>query len=490
MSRPPNIVLLLSDQHRADVMGCAGDPVVRTPCLDRLAAEGVRFANAFAQSPLCMPSRASLLTERYVRDHGVFENGAEVALTAPTFLHALRAADYRTVAIGKTHLWMHNRKDVGHADERKIQLNLYGFEEVHETVGKLAVHFMPSIYSDALAAEGALEAYRAFAGRRQKVHGAEHALAAWDTEPAPVPAHLYADTWLADYACRWLDEVGRERPFFLQVGFPGPHDPWDAPEDARRAYEGAGIPLPASLERPELPAAGPMATFLGAILRLIDSDTLTDERLREVRRAYFANVSLIDQGIGRIVEVLARRGLLDDTWVIYGSDHGEMLGEHRLLHKRVFYDPAVQVPLILRPPGGGEARTVDSLVQLIDLSATLREIAGAGDVPGSEAKSLLPLLQDDAARPLHEAVVSEACGFLMVRTGRHKLVVHEDDLAPGQLFDLERDPLENRNLVDDAASAPVLAELMGRYVRPFLATRPLRPHRTLVERHGRVVTGG
>lgn len=465
------------------MMGCAGDPVVRTPHIDRLAAEGTRFTDVHVQGPLCMPARASFLTERYVRDHGVFENGSEVAAELPTFLHSLRAAGYHNVAIGKTHLWMHNRRDVRHADDQAGQLRQYGFDEALETVGKVAVRFMPSRYSDALQAAGALDRYQDYISGHQKVHGAAHALPAWHVAPCPVPPELYADTWLADRTVAWIEQAP-DRPFFLQVGFSGPHDPWDAPEDAVNRYADADIPLPASVRPPDLPANRAMAVFLQAMMNLSDTDTMTDERIVAMRRAYYANISLIDAGIGRILDALARRGIADNTWVIYTSDHGEMMGEHRLTHKRVFYDAAVKVPLILRPPGGAAPRIVREMVEHMDLAATIRAIAGGPPVPGSKAVDLLPAVAGADAGPFHDVIVSETCGFAMFRTATHKLVVHEDDASPGQLFDRREDPLEDRNLVDDPAQAAVLDDLMHDVVRPFLSRPPLRPHPTLVQRQG------
>lgn len=471
MAARPNIVWLLTDQHRADVLGAAGHPVVRTPNLDRLAAEGTLFENAYCQGPLCVPARASLLTERYVRDHGASTNRKAPVAGLPTMVQAIRDAGYHTTAIGKMHLYPH-LPDV--ADGLAVMRG-YGFEEVDEVGGKLASGRVHSAYAEHLADHGLLQTYREFVGsrspwRRGRSPAPDTALPAWTVDPSPLPSAHYLDRWVGDRAVRWIDARADQRPFFLWVGFPGPHDPWDAPAEYVDQYRDIDIPLD-STRRPDVPEDGPLKGFLETFLFYSSSETLTDERVREVRRHYFANVTLIDEAIGRILDALRRRGLDDNTWVIYSTDHGEMLGTHGFLNKMVFYEPSVRVPLIFRPPGGGPARRFGGMVEHVDLSATLRELAGAGELQGSAGQSLAGLL---AGRPQdgRAVVTSENFGFGMWRTGRYKLVVHEQQQLPVQLFDLLDDPDEERNRVDDAGHQEVLDDLMKTYVRPFLAAAP------------------
>jgi choline-sulfatase len=429
-----------------------------------------------------MPARASLLTERYVRDHGVFDNSAEVDPATPTYLHALREAGWHTAVIGKTHLWQHNARAARgrHARDFADKLRAYGYDEVHETVGKLANLAHPNDYTDHLASRGLLEAYRRHVGARSYVRRANDPslppkVPMWDAEPIPLPPADYVDAWHGQRAADWIEAYRGPKPFHLFVGFPGPHDPWDAPKEAVDLYRDAEIPLPASTRRPDVPEGGPFARFLGAFLALSDSATLTDERIRAVRRAYYANVTIIDEAVGRIVAALERRGMLDDTWIFYTSDHGEMNGEHGLLAKMVFYDASLRVPLLVRPPRGTPARVVADPVEHFDVSATLRDLAGAPEVPESDARSLAGYLSGAPPAP-RELSVSENLGFACFETERQKLVVHEDDATPVQLFDRAADPTEDRNLVHDPAAREVLAELVETRVRPFLATPPRRPH--------------
>ena len=481
-NRSPNVVVLMSDQHRADMMGCAGDPVVRTPTLDRLAEEGVRFSRAICQGPLCMPARASLLTERYVRDHGVFQNNSEAPGDLPTGPQSLREAGYHTAVIGKTHLWMHGGRKAVSVYEMEPTLQRMGFDEIHETVGKLANLAHRNPYTEYLENVGLLEAYqkhvgaRSYAQHRGRRDKAVERVPMWDSAPIDLPVEHYVDAWHGRFAADWIAAYSGERPFFLFVGFPGPHDPWDAPSEARELYLDAEIPLPRSTVRPRVHDAGAYGNFQRAFFRFSDSDTLTDDRIREARRAYYANISIIDAGVDGVVRALEERGELSNTWIVYTTDHGEMMGEHGLLAKMVFYAPSVQIPLIVRPPEGTAPRVIDERIEQFDISATINEICGARAVPGSEARSLLPAIRGEAGAPTRPASISENWGFALFETDRYKLVVHEDEVRPVQLFDLAEDPLEEHDLIDDPARRGTTEELMERHVRPFFETPPLRPH--------------
>ena len=480
--RRPNVVLIMADQHRADTMGCAGDTTVQTPNLDRLAAEGVRFARTSCQGPLCMPARASVLTERYVRDHGVYTNWNAVEPGTPTYLHALRDAGYHTVALGKHHL---NGDEIpaDHVDALAGMMHERGFAEVHETGDKFSTG-VPHTYSDHLRERGLWDVYethirdRSYQGEGGRGANPTKRIPMWDSTPMALDTEDCIDAWHGRMFADWFETAPTDRPFFVFAGFPGPHDPWDAPQDARDRFTGPETSFPASTQRPETEGAGTYGRLLKGMGNLSDTDTMTADAIRDMRRAYAANVSIIDAEVGRIVEVLERRGLLDDTWIIYTSDHGEMAGDHGYMSKCVLFDGAVRIPLIVRPPGGAGAqagRVVDDLVEQIDVPATVRAIAGAGPVPDSDGRSLLGYVIGDDPEP-RAVSISENWGFAAFDDGVRKLIVDEDALAPCVLYDRATDPAEDRNVVADPEYADTVAEMMDRFVRPFLATPAVRPY--------------
>jgi len=464
----PNILILMSDQHRPDALGAAGHPVVQTPHLDRLAAEGVRFARAYCQGPLCMPARASFLTERYVREHGVSDNRRELAQDTPTFLQRMREAEYYTSCIGKMHLYTYHPALRDMRDEAP-RLDRLGFDEPHETGGKGASAQAGNEFAHFLAERGQLDAYRAW---YRSLRGQP----AWAAAPFSPPLETYLDVWVGQRTVRWIEEYDRAQPWLMWAGFGGPHSPWDTPAPYAARYDGVEIPL-GSTRRPELDPDSAYGALMAARLRVSDTDTLSDEAIREMRRAYYGNITLIDEQVGAIVEALRRKGVLENTWIIYTADHGEMAGDHGLLAKRVFYEPAAGVPLIVRPPHGAETRAaadrvagtvVDALVQHLDLPATARAIAGAPHLEGSAGRSLLGYLGTGEAQR-REVAISETLGFAMFATDRYKLIVDETQGKPVQLFDLTSDPAEDHNLVQDDATAAVRERLMAEQVRPFLA---------------------
>ncbi len=483
---PPNILLVMSDQHRADMMGCAGDAGTVTPSLDALAADGVRFSRVSCQGPLCMPARASFMSERYVRDHGVYTNWGEIAPDSPTYVRALRETGYHTSLLGKAHLYLDEDLSVSHIDDMAGRLEALGFAEVFETGDKF-IGKIPTRYTDFLTARGLLDAYkkhvadRSYQGENEDGQNATKCVPMWDSTPMPLPLDAYVDAWHGQQAVDWILRYDRPQPFFLFVGFPGPHDPWDAPAEAVRRFDGVDISMPSSTHRPRIEGTGRYGALLNSFLWVSDSETMTDDAILGMRRSYAADISVIDDAVGRMVGALRTKGLLENTWVVYTSDHGEMAGNHGLMSKCVLYEPAVRVPLIVRPPGGCEPRVVDALVEHLDVPATIRAIAGAPDVPGSEGRSLLATLGPEgaAAGPGRAVSISENWGFAAFETDRYKLVVDEDALAACQLFDLLEDPAEDHDLLGDPQAAPVVEELMETHVRPFFETPPARPHPSL-----------
>ena len=353
---------------------------------------------------------------------------------------------------------------------------------MHESGDKFSTK-MAHAYTDYLRDRGLLDAYRqhivdrAYQGESETGANATKRVPMWDSTPVPLPLDAYFDYWQGEQAAQWLEERESDKPFFVFVGFPGPHDPWDAPAEARGRYDGRDVAPPRSVQRPKTSDAGTYGGLLNGFLWLSDTETMNDEAIDGMRRAYCANVSVIDDAVGRIVDALDARARSDDTWVLYTSDHGEMAGDHGLMSKCVMYRGATRVPLIIRPPRGCDPVVADALVEHLDVAATIRAIAGAPSIENSDGRSLLGHLDGEppAAR---EVSISENWGFALFETDRYRLVVDEDAVAACHLVDLQDDPNEDINLVGDPSAASVVDDLMETYVRPFLSVSPARPHKS------------
>ena len=285
----PNIVLVMSDQHRADMMGCAGDASVLTPSLDALASEGVRFSRVSCQGPLCMPSRASFMTERYVRDHGVYTNWARSRRTARPMRGPCerpgttrRSWARRTCTSTRTSpsrtstTWpdVSRRWDSPRSSRRATSSSARSRTATR------------TIWPD----ESLLDDYkkhiadRSYQGENEDGQNATKCVPMWDSTPMPLPLEAYVDTWHGLEAVRWIERYDRQEPFFLFVGFPGPHDPWDAPEEAVQRYRDVDISMPHSTRRPTVEGTGRYSALLNSFLWVSDSETMTDDAIRGMRR--------------------------------------------------------------------------------------------------------------------------------------------------------------------------------------------------------------
>ena len=208
---------------------------------------------------------------------------------------------------------------------------------------------------------------------------------------------------------------------------------------------------------------------------------LTDDIVELLTRYYYANITAIDDQVGAIVDALDRKGILDNTWIIYTADHGEMMGDHWMLWKMLFYEQSATVPLVIRPPAGMEPRTVDGIVEHVDVTATIEALTGIAPLPGNEGNSLIGHVDGSGTGPTRDVAHSENYGFGMFATDRYKLVVFEDTQEPVQLFDFQEDPEENWNVVADPSYADVIEQLMQDHVRPFFEIPPQRPARGIWE---------
>lgn len=461
----PNIVYIFSDQHRGDAMGCVNHPAVITPGLDRLAEKGVTFERCNSNAPLCMPARASMMTGQHVREHGNWTNNVERDPTGPSHVRNVRDAGYHTALIGKSHLYVHGGQHAGsHSRDKKHLLEAWGFEDIEELHGPLASQRHDSSYTDYLSEKGLLKIHRDYISHYSEGWKSGTAYP-WTEEPCPLPDEDHLDAYTGRRAVEWIDSYRGDKPFYLQVLFPGPHDPFDSPQSYRDRYNPNKIPL-GSMQNPE----EPVPEYVKHVLAWSGiQGIMTPEQKQLMSVYYYAKITLIDEYIGRIVTMLEEKGLADNTWIIYSSDHGEMLGDHMMSHKIVFYEGALRIPCIIRPPGGTSGWRTQALTDQLDITATILDIAGAPQMTGGDGRSLRKQVlagpDDSASQTGKEYIFSEVYGFSMIRDDRYKLAFNVLTGDAVEMFDLEADPDENHNCVNDPLHEAERLRLTAAYNR-------------------------
>jgi arylsulfatase A-like enzyme len=456
---PRNILFIMSDQQRWDTLGALGCSHVLTPNLDALARRGQVFRHACAQGALCGPSRASLVTGQYVHAHGAEQNETWPDETHPNWVAALRDGGWHTVNIGKMHT-------------APIDLPC-GFNErlvVENKNYMQGIMGPPDAYDRYLAEHGmtrpALRYFEEVPGWFDRLGAIE-----WPYDEA-----LYPDNFIGRHTVDYLERYDYQRPLFCWAGFIGPHDPYDVPASVLARYDGIDIPDPVCFPgeadtKPAEHREGMKGMDGWRQFAAIWWSRATPERVRAMRRHYYANITCIDDWVGRIVDTLDRKGQLDDTLFVFTSDHGDTLGDHDNVYKfTTHYDSVVRVPLVLAGPGVPAAGIRDAQVQLIDLGPTLLELAGLPPCPAMHGRSLTPLLHGEVDE-LHDAVFSEHLPRrLMVRTRAWKLVFYPGK-PYGELYHLAEDPDELRNLYDVPAHHATRLRLQDRLLQWMVETR-------------------
>jgi len=451
----PNILWICTDQQRYDTIAALGNEHIRTPNVDRLCAEGVAFTRTYCQNPVCTPSRASFLTGCYPDRIHVHRNGnAYFPENVPLVTRMLANAGYDCGLAGKLHLAGANmRVEVRPDDGYRV------FEWSHhpfpETFWPIEAHG----YQRWLAEQG-VDWSRAYGARPPD---------RWQDRKNFQPgieARYHQTTWCANEAIAFMSEE-RDGPWLMSVNPFDPHPPLDPPPEYMDRMDVDAMPMPLFRES-EMESQLAFST--------VDHQTRTPLSphgydARAMVAAYYAEIELIDDQVGRMIEALERSGQRDNTIVIFMSDHGEMLGDHGLLLKGCrFYEGAVHVPLVISWPGHfAQGLRSDALVELMDVMPTLIEAAGMAVPDHVQASSLLPILTGEADPHRHRDFVR--CDYHdsvclpeqghgnMIFDGRHKLIVyHEQEM--GELYDLEGDPCEFRNLWQDPGSQGVKLELM------------------------------
>ena len=462
----PNILLILTDQQRWDSLGCYGADWVTTPVLDRLAADGARFDRAYCTNPICTPSRASLWTGRHLPGHGVYRLDSILPDDQVMVSQKLREAGYRTGLFGKLHV-------SGRIYEEARRHPNDGFDEYEWCLESVISMDSPLQAYSAWLAERNPELHR-----RMRIEG---------RKVTHVPREFHMTHWAAersiDFIRRSVAERrdGDDRPFFCCMSVFDPHNPYeDYPIEYADRVDTAKLPRVLDDRREDV-TGGVKRERAGSYLG--DIDAFSDEDITRMRVGYYASLALLDDEVGEVLSALEETAVADDTLVVFASDHGDMLGDHRLLVKgAIFYDAGVRVPLIVRWPGRIASGTVvDAPVQLHDIAATIVAASGCEPpwAPHEEAltgRDLVPLARGEVDRLREDTVclyrntginridrdwTPPLNGSMILRDDYKLSIFHDEpgDSPRGELYDMVRDPDEMHNLWDDPHHAGRRSEL-------------------------------
>lgn len=446
----PHILIIHADQTRIDCLEAYGNKQVKTPHIDSLAADGLRFNNSFCAFPVCTPSRYSLLSGLPVHEHQGWNNRCTLPPGTTTFVSILRQRGYATKAVGKMH-FTPTYLDVGFSAMELAEQDGPGRwdDDYHRYLRQLGL-------VDANDLEDQRSEYRK--GARPSY---------WDTFGA-LPSNLqekdYSTTWIAERAMETLQKWTAEQPALLMVGFIKPHHPFDPPEPWAHMYDPEKISL--------LPGWTPQI-FPYDVRGYFTNSNLTEAAVRRCAAYYYASISEIDHHVGRMLALLKSKGLYKNTAIIFTSDHGEYLGfHHQLLKSGQMYDPLAKVPLIVKLPGNRNAGSViNKLVSNIDLAPTILKMAGCKVPPTMKG---LDLTDPSTTR---EIVFCETGESVMARTLTRKLLYNARDPAQSLFFDLQHDPLEMTN----AYGASAFKNDIEMLVKAIKAWRPNTPGKAYLD---------
>lgn len=467
MPRPVNILLICTDQHRYDVISTHPGSVAITPNLQRLADQGTVFDQCYASNPVCAPTRASMLTGQLPTRHGLWANGVTLPRPQDLVSRQLSDAGYRCGLIGKLHL---SAAFQGHTERQLddgFEVREWAHDPFHGSPENAYHRWLqdnhPDLWEQAKA---------------DLVTPDDEDFKHRDTGFDAMPTRAHYSTWVAERASNFLATVD-DRPFFLVANFYDPHHPFVAPEEFRDLYPAGSVPPPVGgadelSEKPDWQREASRNSYAGHGPSYGD---YTADGIDELRRKYYAMVSLVDQSIGAILDELERQGVADETMIIFTSDHGEMLGDHGMLLKgAMMYDCAVRVPLIIRQPGVVPANArVSGMVGSHDIAGTIRQVAGLPPHPLDQGIDLVKVAAGELSGRDWATCQYRDSGYptdppiytTMLRTPDHKLIVRhglDSDPYPAELYDLGTDPDELHNVYSAPQYADTLRNLYARLI--------------------------
>jgi len=521
MTDHPNFLFIITDQQRADYLGCTGHPVLRTPHIDSIAARGRRFDRFYVANPVCMPNRATLVTGRMPSVHGVRSNGIPLSARANTFLEVLRLQGWRTALIGKSHLqnmtehaavqkrpapapgrkappagyeeaWKDPYGDWDYGQEHPsrwqaeaplaLRLPFYGYEHVDLCTGhgdQVGGHYYQWLRTQTPDADALRDP------KNQLAHGYTCPQAV----RTAVPEELYPTRWVTDRALDWLDahaKSERDTPFFAMVAYPDPHHPFTPPGKYWDLYDPADMSPPASFgerNRKVPPTVEWLRARRADGSAVLDSQTpfsIEEGELREAMALTCGMIAMIDDGVGALLARLEALGLAESTVVVFTADHGDFMGDHGIVLKGpIHYESITRVPFLWADtPDRARPGASAALCGTVDIAATVLDRAGLEPYWGMQGRSLLGLAAGDADEDADVLIEEDSqraeLGFdspprittLVTRDWR--LSVY-DGVAWGELYSLADDPLELDNRWDDPGCAGIKGELFERMARKRMA---------------------
>lgn len=515
--KQPNFLFIITDQHRADHLGCYGNSVIRTPSIDSLANNGRLWNRFYVANPICMPNRASIMTGRLCSVHGARHNGIPLSRDHTTFVELLRDAGYKTGLIGKSHLQSFTglpatnqfapdaskhtpSKHLRDAIKNNRHSPDYDLESVPQWTTPLADRINGDFYGfehvEVAADHGdaASGDYLLWANSEHKdfstLVGAENALPC-DRPAAPqawrtaVPEELYSTSWIADRSEAWLSgQESVDSPFFLQMSFPDPHHPFTPPGKYFDMYSPDSIELPPSFHAGNLPP-------VHAMHKALQNDTdprnsqnpfaVTEWEAKSIIALTYGMITMIDDAIGRVLKRLETLGLAENTVIVFTSDHGDYMGDHGLMLKLLLhYQGLVRVPFIWHDPSIRNAKPEDnSLSSSIDISSTILARAGIQAYNGIQGRDLFNSVAPEAII-VEEDSQRSMIGFerpqrvRTVITERYRLSLREGENW-NEFYDLHSDPHEISNLYDDPSMAPMRQQVTETMLRRMIELQDRSP---------------
>lgn len=481
----PNIILFMADQLRFDALGCYGNTQIHTPNIDRIALNGSTFDNHFVQNPVCSPSRATVLTGRYPKNHGTRDNGIPLRDQEITLAQILKESGYLTAAIGKMHI---TTQFLPKEDEQEDwPEDNYGFDIIHTTCDTKTGEYLTWLK------EQSPKDYNEVKQQGERKMKEDKASAADKDASGPpqvyksaVNPEYHQSAWIADQTIDLIEHAAEDQPFFVYSSFVDPHHPFDPPEPYASMYDPGQLAGPVRMEG-ELDDKPPhfrkARTGHGFSNEKYDYRKLSDHDWGCVKAAYYGMISLVDYNIGRILAAIEKKGIEHDTLIMFTNDHGELMGDHGLLFKGPFhYDSIIKAPMIIKWPGViPQGSRYSQVTEHTDILPTLLEYAGVRPPYGVQGSSMASVLRGDKGAGREYAMTEFNCydWGLSVKTltGRDYKLTYYAGQDYGELYDRNRDPEEFYNLWEDEDYQEIREYLIRKLMDRIIETEDTLPLR-------------